>query len=119
MDTKISFNVIGNGKLEELVKQKKSFEVVGTSGKMSEAVNIVETAIESLGLSCRIYTKGRIAAAGATVFGGVTGALGAVSAVGIAAHNLATYNPDYEVVKHVVDNKLSVIYQHEEDSKTS
>lgn len=74
----------------------------------------MDTAIESLGLSCRIYTKGRIAAAGATVFGGVTGVLGAVSAVGIAAHNLATYDPDYEVIKHMVDNKLSVVYQRDE-----
>ncbi|GAB6070851.1 hypothetical protein JCM30760_19480 [Thiomicrorhabdus hydrogeniphila] len=119
MDTKISFSEIGNGKLQEFIKQKKTFEVVGASGNISEAVQAVEKAIESLGLSCRIYTKGRIAAAGATVFGGVTGVLGAASAIGIAAHNLATYDPDYEVIKHMVDNKLSVVYQHEEDSKVS
>lgn len=114
MDTKISFNDIGNNKLEDLIKKKISFEVVGVSGKMSDAVKTVENAIESLGLTCRIYTKGRIAAAGATLFGGITGVLGAASTIGIAAHNLATYNPDYEIVKHMVDNKLSVVYQRED-----
>jgi hypothetical protein len=68
-------------------------------------------AIEPAGLKCRVYTKGRIAAAGASLLGGITGAAGIASAISIAAHNLATYNPDYEIVKHLVDNTLSVFYK--------
>lgn len=115
MDLKVSFTDLKKEQLEKLIRQKKSFEVVGATGNILEAVKVVETAIESQGLSCRIYTKGRIASAGATVFGGVTSVLGIASAVGIAAHNLATYDPDYEILKHLVDNKLSVVYQREDD----
>ncbi|MGL6355841.1 hypothetical protein ACSZMT_19440, partial [Aeromonas veronii] len=54
---------------------------------------------------------GRIAAAGATFIGGATGVAGLAYAVGIATHNLVTYNPDYEIVKHVVDKSISVLYK--------
>ena len=108
----IPYKDLGTGQIRLLVSRKASFTVTGLGGgKMTEAVELVEREIESQNMRCRIYTKGRIAAAGATVFGGVTGMLGAASAVGMAAHNLATFNPDYEIAKHKVDNKLTVEFK--------
>ncbi len=95
----------------ELVNERKSFTVTGLSGRMGSAVTGVENLIESEGLSCRVYTVGRSVAAGGSLFGGITGLAGIASAIGIAAHNLATFNPDYEIGKHKIDNKLTVTYK--------
>ena len=97
--------------VKELIDKRESFELIGVGGQMSDAVIEMEKIIESQGLSCRIYTYGRVVSASATLVGGVTGLVGLASVVGMATHNLATYNPDYEIAKHLVDNKLSVKYQ--------
>ena len=107
---KISIENLTKEKLKELIKDEKTFEVTGLSGRVNETAKMVESAIENEGLRVRVYTYGRIAAAGGTLFGGITGVLGAASVVGIAAHNLATLNPDYEIAKHLVDNMLTVKY---------
>lgn len=96
---------------KDLIRAHTTFEVTGLSGRMPSAVQKVENIIESAGLRCRVYTVGRVAAAGGTLFGGVTGVLGIASAVGMAAHNAATFNPDYEIGKHRIDNKLTVKYK--------
>jgi len=107
----ITYDELQSGSAKELINKKSSFSILGLSGKMSDAVDLIEEQIEKEGYSCRIYTYGRIAAAGGTLFGGITGLLGAASAIGMAAHNLATINPDFEVAKHLVDNKLVVTYE--------
>lgn len=107
---KISYDELTAEKLSELIKSEKTFEVTGLSGRISEATSWVENKIESEGLRVRVYTYGRVAAAGGTLFGGITGVLGLASVVGMAAHNLATLNPDYEIAKHLVDNMLTVKY---------
>lgn len=99
-------------KVQVNIKEKISFEILAVGGNMKEAVLQVERAIEGVGLKCRIYTRGRIASAGASVLGGLTGLAGLGSAVYIAAHNVSTFNPDYEIAKHVIDNKLSVTWMH-------
>lgn len=112
--TIVAYEELDSPNIKDLIKEHKSFEVRGlhgVSGGMDKAVSKIENLIECQGLSCRIYTYGRVAAAGATLVGGVTGLAGLASAVGMAAHNIATYDPDYEIAKHLVDNKLSVKYK--------
>lgn len=107
---KIHYDKLTVEKFSELIKDKKTFKVTGLSGRISEATSWVENNIESEGLKVRVYTYGRVAAAGGTLFGGITGVLGLASVIGMAAHNLATLNPDYEIAKHLVDNMLTVKY---------
>ena len=107
----IGYDRISSEATREMVRSHETFEIVGLSGRMSSAVSAIENLIEAQGMSCRVYTYGRVAAAGGSFFGGITGALGIASAVGMAVHNIATYNPDYEIAKHVVDNKLTVKYK--------
>lgn len=107
----VEYEDLDSIKVKDMVKRHESFEITGLSGRMGSAVSKIENIIETEGLSCRIYTYGRVASAGATLVGGITGLAGLASAVGMAAHNIATYNPDYEVAKHIVDNKLSVKYK--------
>ena len=57
-----SINTVSNEKVAELIDQRKSFvlEDVGRLN-MTEAVATLEKVIESKGLKCRVYTKGRMA----------------------------------------------------------
>ncbi len=113
----ISFDELTDGTADVLVKNKRSFFVTGLTGKMKESVIKMEAVIERAGMRSRVYTVGRAAAAGASVLTGIGGALGVMSAIGIAAHNLATWDPDYEIGKHVIDNKISVSCKHPETNK--
>lgn len=79
--------------------------------KFHAAIETLERLIESQGLKCRIYTFGRIAAAGASVAGGVTGLLGALSGIAMSAHNIATWNADYEVAKKLLASTIHVTYK--------
>ena len=107
----ISYDELNWSKITKMIQKNKSFEIIGLSGNLIDTVSTLENVIESENLSCRIYTYGRVASAGATLVGGVTGLAGLASVVGMAAHNIATFNPDYEIAKHLVDNKLTVSYK--------
>ena len=102
---------ITNELLAELISADRSFEITGldVDGSMTEMVEAVETAIERQHKTCRVYTAGRSAAvAAAAIPTGVTQVTGVAAAIGIGLHNFATYNPDYEIAKHLLDIKLSV-----------
>lgn len=90
---------------------RPSLEVVGLSGKLIETVRLVESKIEVTGLTCRIYTVGRVGLAAGSFAGGVTGAFGLLSATSIAVHNLLTFNPDCEIEKYPVNNRIVVRYK--------
>lgn len=88
----VNFADLDQTKCDELIKARKSFEVVNVPAfRQSDAVAIVENRIEALGLSCRVYQKGRLA----------LGLLHPIALVGVAMHNLATFNPDYEIRKEL------------------
>ena len=75
---------------------------------MKEAVIILEGLVEKKKMTCRIYTAGRSTAVAGSLFGGITGLIGIASTVAIAAHNLVTHNPDYEIAKNKIRKKLTV-----------
>jgi hypothetical protein len=93
--------------LDQLITNKKSFQVVGVSD-IGKVVHKVEGRVERNGFSCRVYTEYRATAlAGEMVAGG----LGVLAAAGMAIHNLATYNPDYEIGKNKLNSSVSVTYK--------
>lgn len=94
--------------LNSLIKRRESFEIIAVGGNILKATEMLEKAIESEGLRCRVYTIGRVAVAGLSFAGGVTGLVGVGAVAGIVYHNIFTYNPDYEIGKDLVDNKLEV-----------
>lgn len=92
-----------------LIQNRESFKISNvTQSEMGGLVDQLERMIENEGLRCRIYTKGRIAAAGVGLFS--LGA-GAAALAGIAAHNIATFNPDYEIEKDLLGSSLTVSYK--------
>ncbi|UAB73830.1 hypothetical protein INR79_22050 [Vibrio sp. SCSIO 43132] len=98
-------------KISELVEAKDSFQVVAVRD-ISFVVNKIEGEIEKQNLSCRVYTEYRSAAMGGMVIPtGVTQVAGIFTAIGVGIHNLATYNPDYEIAKNKFNSTLTVIYQ--------
>ncbi|MCF5188637.1 hypothetical protein [Pseudomonas simiae] len=90
--------------------------------RYSKTLTWLEQTIESKGMSVRIYMRARRLSfgsfagfAGASVVGAPIAlgalAIGVVAGVGIAAHNLATLNPDYEIGKHPIASTLYVDYK--------
>lgn len=93
--------------IQNAVKNHENFEIGGCQGRMSEAVLFVERTIGSEGMTSRIYTKGR---ATALLIGIALPAVGVATTAALAAHKLATINPDYEVVKRPIDGVVGLIY---------
>ncbi len=97
--------------LSALIEKNRSFEITGleAEGSMTQMIERLENIMTAQKKRCRVYTWGRAAAvAAAAIPTGVTQVTGAAAAVGIGLHNFATYNPDYEIAKHLIDNKLSI-----------
>ena len=96
-------------KVKSFVEVRESFNIVNVkSGKQSFVVDIVEKAIEGEGLKCRVRTAGREwVAAGATV---ASLGVGVLAMAAIAGHDIATENPDYEIVKEMIGSDMSVVY---------
>lgn len=103
---------LSDEKLDSLIASKASFQVVSIQN-MNSVVEKIEGRIEKTGLTCRTYVEYRSAAMAGSLLGGVTAIAGMASAVAIAAHNLATWNPDFELGKNHVKGTLNVVYKKE------
>lgn len=100
----LQFDAVSELRISMLLDDYQSFELIDLTGeKMGKAVQFLEDLIEKKSMTCRIYTAGRT-----VVLGGIFNPLGVAAAAAIAAHNLATYDPDYEIAKHKIDKKLTV-----------
>lgn len=105
--------------IDVLLRTRSSFEVIGLRGNFNASIKLIETRIEHLGLKCRVKVdvKGAITQGG--ILGTIIGAaslpagvvLAAAATVVSAGHTLATYDPDYEIIKDYVNKKLKVIYK--------
>jgi len=104
---KYTYEDLNNGKVQSALTSHEDF-VIKDIPDLGKAVNKLEKLIEGNNMSCRIYTAGRSASILAGVVSPITGI---ASAVGIAAHRLATINPDYEIAKHPLDGKLNLVYK--------
>lgn len=104
----IRYDLMNDAYLNTMVKNRKSFEVLGVGEHMKNCVLRVETAIEGHNLSCRVYTENRSAS---IATGLLTVGMGVIAAATIAAHNIATFNPDYEVGKNLMHHKITVKFK--------
>ncbi|QZP30507.1 hypothetical protein [Pseudomonas sp. DR48] len=114
---------VTNDFIIEKIKAHESFVLeCGEYDRYSNTLTWLEQSIEKQGMSVRIYMRARKISmgsfagfAGASIIGAPVAlgavAIGLVAGVGIAAHNLATLNPDYEVGKHPLGSTLYVDYK--------
>jgi hypothetical protein len=103
----VNASELSNELLDLLLNKSASFTVRAIS-EHSELVQRLEKRIEERGMTCRIYTENRgYVAGGAALLTGV----GLAGIVGIAAHNVVTWNPDYEIAKDIINNKISVTFK--------
>lgn len=100
---------ISTGFLQRLIEYRMNFSI--NTDDLSREATRVEAVIEQNGFTCRVYTENRAVSMGATLLSGIGGVIGAAAAIGIAAHNLATYNPDFEIGKNLIDKKINVTYK--------
>jgi hypothetical protein len=108
-----SIKIISDEKISELINQRQSFVLEDIARlNMVEAVRAVERVIESKGLTCRVYLKGRSATFAAVASSMTTAIIaGWASAIGMGLHNLATWDPDYEIAKNPATGTLTVTYK--------
>jgi hypothetical protein len=55
-----------------------------------------------------IFSKGRV---GGGLSGFWSGPIALATMIGIAAHNIATLNPDFEIARNVATNNITVTYK--------
>ncbi len=104
---------ISNDEIRKKISNRESFILKDIELSFwGETIETLESMIESKGLTCRIYTKGRSAAiAGIAIPTPFTILGGAATAIATAAHNIATYDPDYEIAKNPATKTLTVTYK--------
>jgi hypothetical protein len=108
-----SFNSVSDKEFLDLISQRESFVLEGIQRtNMGEAVRKVEMLIESRGLKCRVYLKGRSATVAAVAMPVSPLAIGGwLSGIAIGIHNIATWNPDYEIAKNLATGTLTLSYK--------
>jgi len=106
---KFTSDELSTEKITKLINEKKSFIIVAVKD-IGYMVNKLEGSIEKQNLKCRVYTEYRAAAISAGLFTPFTVLESAAAAIGVAAHNLATYNPDYEIGKNYIKKTITVKY---------
>lgn len=115
MDVNIyKVNAIKNEEVKAKVKSHESFIIdCGDTDQHTflATVETIEKIIEDSGLKCRIYTVGRIATLGAAAWTGVGSVIAAGAGLAIAAHNIATWSPDYEIGKNIITKHIYVNYK--------
>lgn len=106
MDITINnYNSLYKGKID----RRESFEIFQVP--ISEMISIcgdLEDYIESQNLKCRIYTEKRYAG---LLAGALNKQYGVLGALFIVAHNLITWNPDYEISRDLANNRINVKYK--------
>jgi len=99
-------------KLTELVKDRKSFKITQIGKDFFEYTGCICEIIENAGYTCRLYTAHRwLCMALALISTPLARGIGIFTALSIAAHNIATYDPDYEIRRHPLDSVITVSYQ--------
>lgn len=114
MDYKVySIKEVSDSVVERIIRDRQSFVIEDIDRtNFSEAVSHLEKMIEDAGFKCRVYTKGRAATMAAAAIPIAPTVLGGWAAgIGMAIHNIATFNPDYEIAKNIVMGTLTINYK--------
>lgn len=100
---------ISNEEISSMISDKRSFKIKEIEPEFfGDTVETIEKLIECQGLTCRIYTAGRITALGISALSVVGGLAAGLT---IATHNIVTYNPDYEIAKLYPTKTLAITYK--------
>lgn len=113
MDVNIyKIDEVSNEQILTKIKNHESFTLeCGDSDRYAHALEWLEKAIENQGMTVRVYLIGRAAAMGAAVWTGFGTIAAAATGIAIAAHNIATWSPDYEIGKSPIAPTLYVKYK--------
>ncbi|NWO06785.1 MAG: hypothetical protein HLX50_14145 [Alteromonadaceae bacterium] len=102
-------------KLMKLLRDHESFVIEKVPRKhFGEVIKTLEKHIDSLGMKCRVFAKGRKSLMAGSFFG-PTAIWGVASVAFMGAHNVATWDPDYEIAKNRVTGTLTVTYKKKDD----
>ncbi|QFG28512.1 hypothetical protein F6476_04545 [Pseudomonas umsongensis] len=107
-----NFEEISNDEILERLRNKESFKINKIPfGAYTEATAKIESLVESLGYKCRVYTIGRVGGILPAIGSGVGAVVGIGTALTIAAHNVATWSPDYEIGRNLYGRDIELKYK--------
>lgn len=93
----------------KLIDHRASFEIHQVPiTEMLTICSAIENYIELEDLKCRVYTEKRYTG---LLAGALNKQYGVLGALFIAAHNLITWNPDYEISRDLANNRINVKYK--------
>jgi len=102
---------LADDKLMKLLREHESFVIEKVPRKhFGEVIKTLERHIESLDMKCRVFSKGRKSLMAGSFFG-PTAVWGVASSAFIGIHNVATWDPDYEIAKNRVTGTLTITYK--------
>ncbi|MEX1221769.1 MAG: hypothetical protein WEA82_06610 [Idiomarina sp.] len=112
MDIRVyKFNGLKDDQLLKLLNEHDSFIIDDVPQLFfSETIETLEKHIDNLGMKSRVYSKARKTLMAGSFFG-PTALFGVASAAFMGAHNLVTYDPDYEIGKNRITGTLTVTYK--------
>ncbi|MQT36298.1 hypothetical protein [Pseudomonas helleri] len=113
MDVNVyDIDAVSDEHINQKLKDHESFILECSNPLKSEkGAETLERLIEMQGMTCRVYTIGRVAALGAAAWTGWGTVIAAGAGLAIAAHNVATWSPDYEIGKVMTGSKIYVTYK--------
>lgn len=98
--------------IKSFIQVKQSFILTNVK-TFAPLVEKIEEMIESNNMTCRVYLKNRVWYILATNFFPPLGKnVGSMGLTFILLHDLITLNPDYEIAKDYINDKLIVTYQY-------
>ncbi|MBL6972988.1 MAG: hypothetical protein ISR67_01225 [Sulfurimonas sp.] len=109
-----SIDKINNNDIKEKISNRESFILKDIENSFwGETLQTVEDIIESKDLKVRVFTKGRKASMAAMAATPIPSVFlsGLASSLAIGVHNLATWNPDYEIAKNQITGTLTITYK--------
>jgi len=99
---------VTNKEISLMVAEKRSFKIKEVEPDfLEDTIETIEKLITSHGFTCIVYAVKRITTLSIDA---MSRAGGIVAERTVAAHNIATYNPDYEIVK-LSSNTLAITYK--------
>lgn len=112
MDIRVyKLDELADEKLLKLLKDHESFIISEIPHRFfPEAIKTLEKHIDNLGMKSRVFAKARKTLMAGSFFG-PTALFGVASAAFMGAHNLLTYDPDYEIAKNRITGTLTVTYK--------
>ena len=98
---------ISDESLKEVIRDKRNFAVSYSLSTFIDGSTRIERLIEDCGLTCQVYTKGRMAS---LILARLNPLAALAALVAIVVHNVKTAEFDYEVARNPITGTVTATF---------